>query len=103
LELAPDILILNEALFCREFADKLVDYGDVFDFPFQAAALYDDSWSRSHKLSARRDRHHLTVDAFQSRQKARRPQGHSAFFASRIRSNDRAHSAPASPLQVHRQ
>jgi endonuclease/exonuclease/phosphatase family metal-dependent hydrolase len=47
LELAPDILVLNEALFCREFADKLVDYGDVFDFPFQAAALYDDAWGNA--------------------------------------------------------
>lgn len=46
-ELAPDILVLNEALFCREFADKVVDYGDVFGFPFQAAALYDDAWGNA--------------------------------------------------------
>ena len=45
--LAPDILVLNEALFCREFADKVVDYGEVFGFPFQAAALYDDAWGNA--------------------------------------------------------
>ncbi len=43
----PDILVLNEALFCRQFADTVVDYGDLFTFPFQTAALYDDAWGNA--------------------------------------------------------
>ena len=39
--------MLNEALFCRQFADKAIDYGDVFQFPHQAAALYDDAWGNA--------------------------------------------------------
>jgi exodeoxyribonuclease III len=42
--LDPDILVLNEALFCRAHAGKAVDYGDLFGFPHQAAALYDGAW-----------------------------------------------------------
>ena len=45
--LAPDILVLNEALFCREHAGRTVDYGGVFDFPFQSVALYDDAWGNA--------------------------------------------------------
>lgn len=45
--LAPDILVLNEALFCREHAGRTVDYGRVFDFPFQSVALYDDAWGNA--------------------------------------------------------
>ena len=46
-ELDPDILVLNEALFCRQFADKDVDYGSIFGFPHQAAALYDEAWGNA--------------------------------------------------------
>jgi len=42
--LAPDILVLNEALFCRLHADRRVDYAGIFDFPYEAAALYDGAW-----------------------------------------------------------
>ena len=46
-KLNPDILVLNEALFCRQFADKAVDYGSIFGFPHQAGALYDDAWGNA--------------------------------------------------------
>jgi len=45
--LTPDILILNEALFCRQYAGRGVDYGHVFDFPFQSVALYDNAWGNA--------------------------------------------------------
>jgi len=45
--LSPDILVLNEALFCRHFAGRAVDYGCLFDFPFQSVALYDDAWGNA--------------------------------------------------------
>ena len=43
-ELDPDILVLNEALFCRLHAGKRVDYAALFAFPYEAAALYDGAW-----------------------------------------------------------
>ena len=46
-ELDPDILVLNEALFCREFAGNAIDYGDIFQFPYQAVALYDEGWGNA--------------------------------------------------------
>ena len=46
-DLAPDILVLNEALFCRQYAGRSVDYAGVFGFPFQAVALYDDEWGNA--------------------------------------------------------
>jgi endonuclease/exonuclease/phosphatase family metal-dependent hydrolase len=46
-DLAPDILVLNEALFCRQFAGRAVDYGRVFSFPFQSVALYDNAWGNA--------------------------------------------------------
>ena len=45
--LAPDLLVLNEALFCRQYAGKTVDYASLFDFPFQSVALYDDAWGNA--------------------------------------------------------
>ncbi len=45
--LSPDILVLNEALFCRHFAGRAVDYGSLFDFPFQSVALYDEAWGNA--------------------------------------------------------
>jgi endonuclease/exonuclease/phosphatase family metal-dependent hydrolase len=46
-ELAPDLLVLNEALFCRQHAGHMVDYGELFGFPFQAAGLYDEAWGNA--------------------------------------------------------
>jgi endonuclease/exonuclease/phosphatase family metal-dependent hydrolase len=46
-DLAPDILVLNEALFCRRNAGRTVDYGALFAFPYQAAALYDEAWGNA--------------------------------------------------------
>ncbi len=43
-ELAPDILVLNEALFCRSHAGRRIDYAGIFAFPYEAAALYDGAW-----------------------------------------------------------
>jgi endonuclease/exonuclease/phosphatase family metal-dependent hydrolase len=45
--LVPDILVLNEALFCRQFAGRSVDYGALFGFPYQAAALYAEAWGNA--------------------------------------------------------
>jgi len=46
-ELAPDILVLNEALFCRAHAGTAIDYGHLFEFRHQAAALYDGAWGNA--------------------------------------------------------
>jgi endonuclease/exonuclease/phosphatase family metal-dependent hydrolase len=46
-ELAPDILVLNEALFCRLHAGRRVDYAGLFDFTYEAAALYDGAWGNA--------------------------------------------------------
>jgi endonuclease/exonuclease/phosphatase family metal-dependent hydrolase len=45
--LDPDILVLNEALFCRQFSGRCVDYGAMLGFPHQAAALYDEAWGNA--------------------------------------------------------
>jgi endonuclease/exonuclease/phosphatase family metal-dependent hydrolase len=46
-ELDPDILVLNEALFCRFHAGRSVDYAGLFAFPYEAAALYDGAWGNA--------------------------------------------------------
>jgi endonuclease/exonuclease/phosphatase family metal-dependent hydrolase len=46
-ELNPEVLVLNEALFCRQYGGYVVDYGQLFGFPYQAAALYDDAWGNA--------------------------------------------------------
>src|SRR5215510_15192505 len=46
-ELAPDILVLNEALFCRAHAGRVVDYASLFSFAYEAAALYDGAWGNA--------------------------------------------------------
>jgi endonuclease/exonuclease/phosphatase family metal-dependent hydrolase len=46
-ELDPDILVLNEALFCRSHAGRTVDYAGLFAFPYDAAALYDGAWGNA--------------------------------------------------------
>ena len=33
-DLRPDILVLNEALFCRQFLGRTVDYAGLFAFPY---------------------------------------------------------------------
>lgn len=46
-QLAPDILVLNEALYCQPHEGRHVDYGDVFSFPHAASALYDGAWGNA--------------------------------------------------------
>ena len=46
-ELAPDILVLNEALFCRTHVGKRIDYHKLFGFTHAAAALYDGAWGNA--------------------------------------------------------
>jgi endonuclease/exonuclease/phosphatase family metal-dependent hydrolase len=46
-DLRPDILVLNEALFCRQHLGRTVDYAGLFGFPYQAAALYDGAWGNA--------------------------------------------------------
>jgi endonuclease/exonuclease/phosphatase family metal-dependent hydrolase len=46
-ELTPDILVLNEALFCRAHVGRRVDYHRLFDFRHETAALYDGAWGNA--------------------------------------------------------
>ena len=46
-EYQPDFLALNEALYCRIFADKKVNYSHLFKFPHHECALYDDAWGNA--------------------------------------------------------
>jgi endonuclease/exonuclease/phosphatase family metal-dependent hydrolase len=46
-DLAPDILVLNEALYCRQHDGTVVDYARLFEFPHEAAALYDNAWGNA--------------------------------------------------------
>lgn len=46
-ELTPDLLVLNEALFCRQHEGRMVDYAELFGYEFQAAALYDGAWGNA--------------------------------------------------------
>jgi endonuclease/exonuclease/phosphatase family metal-dependent hydrolase len=46
-DLHPDILVLNEALFCRQYRGHVVDYARLFNFPYEAAALYSDAWGNA--------------------------------------------------------
>ena len=46
-ELRPDILVLNEALFCQQYCGHLIDYARLFDFPYPAVALYDGAWGKA--------------------------------------------------------
>lgn len=45
--LEPDVLVLNEALFCQQVQGREVDYGALFGFPHQACALYDGVWGNA--------------------------------------------------------
>lgn len=46
-ECNPDILVLNEALFCRNFETISINYAELFGYPFQASALYDNEWGNA--------------------------------------------------------
>ena len=46
-DLSPDILVLNEALYSRQYRGHIVDYARLFSFPYQLAALYDDAWGNA--------------------------------------------------------
>jgi hypothetical protein len=46
-ELSPDILVLNEALFCRQHGGREVDYAALFGFRCAAVALYEEEWGNA--------------------------------------------------------
>ena len=46
-ELAPDVLVLNEALFCQQYGGRLVDYRALFGFKYSSVALYDQAWGNA--------------------------------------------------------
>ena len=45
--MAPDILVLNEALHCEEAFGQHRDYARLFGYAFQAARLYDGAWGNA--------------------------------------------------------
>lgn len=45
--LQPDILVLNEALYCRPFDGASTDYAALFGFAHEAGALYDGAWGNA--------------------------------------------------------
>jgi endonuclease/exonuclease/phosphatase family metal-dependent hydrolase len=45
--LRPDVLVLNEALWCREHGGRVVDYGALLGFPHAACDLYDGEWGNA--------------------------------------------------------
>jgi endonuclease/exonuclease/phosphatase family metal-dependent hydrolase len=45
--LKPDILVLNEALYCEEAFGQVEKYADLFGFPHAASRLYDGSWGNA--------------------------------------------------------
>jgi len=55
-DLDPDILVLNEALFCRAYEGRHVDYANLFGYQHEASALYGGSWGNAilsrHPISA---------------------------------------------------
>jgi endonuclease/exonuclease/phosphatase family metal-dependent hydrolase len=40
----PDILVLNEALWCLPHEGRYVDYANLLGFPYAAGSLYDGHW-----------------------------------------------------------
>ena len=46
-ELASDILVLNEALYCQPHEGRYTDFAALFGFPHQASALYDGAWGNA--------------------------------------------------------
>src|SRR3954468_13975361 len=45
--LKPDILVLNEALYCEEAFGQVEKYADLFGFPHATSRLYDGSWGNA--------------------------------------------------------
>src|SRR3954452_5751722 len=45
--LEPDILVLNEALYCEEVFGQVENYADLFGFPHATNRLYDGSWGNA--------------------------------------------------------
>src|SRR5689334_4718275 len=45
--LKPDILVLNEALYCEEAFGQVEKYADLFGFPRATNRLYDSSWGNA--------------------------------------------------------
>lgn len=43
-EVNPDILVLNEALYCEHFEGRRIAYADILGYPYAAAHLYDGAW-----------------------------------------------------------
>ncbi len=46
-ELEPDIVVLNEALYCDAYDGITIDYGALLGFPYAASALYDREWGNA--------------------------------------------------------
>ncbi|MEZ4240865.1 MAG: endonuclease/exonuclease/phosphatase family protein [Myxococcota bacterium] len=46
-DLSPDVLVLNEALYCLRHAGRRVDYAALFGYPHQVCALYGDAWGNA--------------------------------------------------------
>lgn len=44
---SPDVLVLNEALFCQHYAGRYVDYAEMFGLEHSAVALYDEAWGNA--------------------------------------------------------
>lgn len=43
----PDILVINEALWCQEVEGYRVDYAQLFGFPYSCVRLYDGVWGNA--------------------------------------------------------
>lgn len=46
-DLAPDVLVLNEALWCEPHGGRHVDYAGLLGFRWSAASLYDGAWGNA--------------------------------------------------------
>ncbi|MBU1212898.1 MAG: endonuclease/exonuclease/phosphatase family protein [Alphaproteobacteria bacterium] len=46
-DLRPDIMVVNEALHCRFYAGRKVDYADLLGFQHHVSALYDGAWGNA--------------------------------------------------------
>ena len=46
-ELSPDIVVLNEALYCDAYDGVTLDYGKLLGYPHAASALYDREWGNA--------------------------------------------------------
>lgn len=46
-EVAPDIVVLNEALYCDAYDGVTIDYGALLGYPHAASALYDREWGNA--------------------------------------------------------